>query len=137
MRVAVKTALESLLRSVDFLKLFSPAPDGQISWDEFRNKLQAFYMFEYVDSVLNLSAGPDFPLLNFIDQAAELGPYFRVWTVEGLGHYYTELALARGGFPSALLDAKNLIAAPSASLVPLHTCSMRWTARIQPTIRAG
>ena len=121
MRVAVKTALESLLRSVDFLKLFSSAPDGQISWDEFRNKLQAFYMFEYVDSVLNLSAGPDFPLLNFIDQAAGLGPYFRVWTVEGLGHYYTELALARGGFPSALLDAKNLIAAPSASLVPLHT----------------
>ena len=120
MRFAVKTALESLLQSVKLFKLLSPLSDGQIIWDEFRNKVQAFYMFEYVDSVLNLSANSDFSLLELIDQATHLGPYLCVWTTEGLGHYYTELALSHGAFPGSLLNEKNLNAAPSASLVPLH-----------------
>jgi hypothetical protein len=120
MRFAVKTALESLLQSVDFLRLLWPLSDGNIIWDELKNKLQAFYMFEYVDSMLNLSTNPDRPLPDILSEAANLGPYLRVWTTEGLGHYYTERALARGGFPSSLLDARNLGEAPPASLVPLH-----------------
>jgi hypothetical protein len=121
MRFAVRTALESLLNSVDFLKLLAPAPDGQISWDEFKNKVRAFYMFEYVDSVLNLSANPDLSLLQLIAQAAHLGPHFCVWATEGLGHYYTELVLTRGVFPAALLNAAEVSGVPSMSLVPLHT----------------
>src|SRR5579872_6971426 len=121
MRFAIKAALESLLGSVEFLKLLSPVPDGQIGWDEFKNKLQAFYLFEYVDSVLSLSSAADFSLLELVLQAANLGPYFSVWTTEGLGHYYTELVLARNGFPASLLGAGNVGGAPPASLTPLHT----------------
>jgi len=116
----VKTFLEVTLQSADLLQGITPPCKARISLTEFRNKLQAFYYFQHVDSVLGLPSDPTFTLSQTIEKTYTLGPVLSVWATEGLGHYYTRLQLQGSRFPRNILsdnDAKDL---PRPSLIPLH-----------------
>lgn len=124
-RYMMKTAFEVMLQAVDAWKKISPVAGDGLQWQEFHNKLQAFYLFEYVDSVLGLSPDSNPDLQEMLLKTGSLGPFLSVWATEGLGHYYsyvlTSASLARGAtYPCGLLshDQKNL---PQASIIPLHT----------------
>lgn len=124
-RYVMKTAFEVMLQSAEVLKNVTPEGCNRLAWQEFQNKLQAFYLFEHVDSVLGLSADANLTLGEMVSKTRILGPFFSVWATEGLGHYYTYLITAgllqsSGSIPKGLLSDTNSDL-PRDSLVPLHT----------------
>jgi hypothetical protein len=119
-RQAMKTVFEIMYDSVDIFKAMTPRGDGQIAWHELQNKLQSFYMFEHVDSVLNLPANVRPTLPELLNKASHLGPFLSVWAAEGIGHYYSDWHLAQGRDPNQLLCGENNQNLPLTSLIPLH-----------------
>jgi hypothetical protein len=113
----IETFLQVLLQSSELLRTIIPDCEIRINLTEFRNKLRAFYLFQHVDSVLNLSA-TDLSLSKMLDRALTLEPFFSVWATEGLGYYYT-CQHVTVDFPERLLcDGSSCL--PPANLVPLH-----------------
>lgn len=113
----IETLLQIGVQSTDLLRTIIPESDIQTTLTELHNKLQAFYLFQHVDSVLNLSAA-NLSLPEMLDRTVTLGPFFSVWATEGLGHYYTRNRIG-SNFPERLLwDGGSSL--PPASLVPLH-----------------
>ena len=98
----------------------APGEANHLIWQELQNKLEAFGMFEYVESVLNLSAGLDRPLPELVDQACDLDPYPSVWATEGLGHSHTEQRLQQSRVPQDILTAPHQETLPARSLITLH-----------------
>ncbi len=123
-RYMMQTALQLMLQSADLLKNAIPENAGGLEWQELHNKLQAFYLFEHVDSILGLSPGSHLTLEQTIERTRSLGPFFSVWATEGLGHYYPylrapDLRHPAGALPSNLLSESTL-RLPRESLVALH-----------------
>jgi len=117
-RSMLKTAFDVVLQSADVLKNITPE-EGRDSLEEFQNKLQAFYLFEYVDSVLGFPEGAPLNLIDMLHQTHSLGPFFSVWATEGVGHYYAyQLATSSAPPQTILCDAANI---PVTALIPLHT----------------
>lgn len=119
-RYMMKTAFELMLQSADILKRVTPESGGGLAWQEFQNKLQAFYLFEYVNSVLGIS--PDAPptLAEMVSRTTTLGPFFSAWAAEGLGHSYTQMRTA-GVLRDDLIGDSAMHHLPPESMVPLHT----------------
>lgn len=115
----MKSFLEVTLRSAGFLEGIVPPSEIRATITEFRNKLQAFYLFEHIDSVLLLS-GANLTLTEMIGRAFSLGPFFSVWAMEGIGHYYTQLQIAINEAPRGLLRGDHALDLCQQSLVPLH-----------------
>ncbi|PYP90379.1 MAG: hypothetical protein DMG65_11730 [Candidatus Angelobacter sp. Gp1-AA117] len=115
-RSMFRTGLELMHQAADILKSFNSGPDSRIVWQEFQNKLEAFSLFEQVDSELRISQHTAEPLVELVERARSHDSYRSVWLMEGLGHYYSDLHLRRGELPS-LAECESL---PAASLVPLH-----------------
>jgi hypothetical protein len=116
----MKTLLGFMLQSAEVFQEIIPERAGRTMLQEFRNKLQAFYLFEYVDSMLGLSSSPSVTLQQMVDKASALGPFFSVWATEGLGHYYTWQHIRNGGMPDGLLSSEGAPDLPRHSLIPLH-----------------
>jgi hypothetical protein len=114
----IKAFLQATLQSTELLRAVVPESEIRTSLTEFRNKLQAFYLFQHVDSVLNLPAAK-LSLPEMLNRTFTLGPFFSVWAAEGLGHYYTSQRVA-AGFPEGLLSGEGSSLLPRANLVPLH-----------------
>jgi len=110
-----------MLQSVETLQSVTPESKALIAIKECRNKLQAFYLFQCIESVLDLASRPNLTLSQMIEMASTLGPFFSVWATEGLGHYYTRLHARDGQFPQRLLCNADVRDLPPQSLVPLHT----------------
>lgn len=91
-----------------------------LEWEEVRNKLGAFSLFEHVDLELNISTAVDHSLPALVHKARSLGSYDSVWAVEGVGHYYVDALLSRGKPLFAVWTNQQTQGLPSASLVPLH-----------------
>jgi len=119
-RGVMRMSLDFMWLSAETFRLLSPGRNNQAVWQEFKNKLEAFDLFENVDSVLNLRAGTEIPLTKLVEKVRTLDHYSAVWTTEGLGHYYTEMCWDRTGAPKDLLRNANTDVLPSTSLVPLH-----------------
>ena len=115
-RTMFRAGIQLLQQSADVLKTANPQADGRIAWQELQNKLEAFSLFEQVDSELNISSRALCSLPEWIDRARLGDSYRALWLMEGLGHYYSDLCLRRGDTPSAILSGPL----PAASLVPLH-----------------
>lgn len=123
-RYMMQTALGIMLQSADLLKSAIPENAGRLAWQELHNKLQAFYLFEHVDSALGLSPSANLSLQQMVEKTRSLGPFFSVWATEGLGHYYPylrvpDLRAPAGALPGDLLSGNNMHL-PTESLVPLH-----------------
>jgi hypothetical protein len=120
-RYLVKTALELMQHASVFLQWLSPIPDSPKVWAEFQNKIEAFSLFEYVDSEIGVFGCSGLALHELVLRTSRLGPYRSVWAMEGLGHHYAESQRMLGQMPSCLLSEQNTGGLPNASLVPLHT----------------
>ena len=102
-RYMMKTFLEVMLQSAQIFQEITPDSDSRIAVKEFRNKLQAFHLFEHVDQMLGLSPDANLTLGEMVRKASALGPFFSVWATEGLGRYYAHLRARDGKFPDNLL----------------------------------
>jgi hypothetical protein len=116
-----KLTFDMMQQSAEVSRWLIPGRENRLAWQEFKNKLQAFNLFEYVDVALNLPAGPDISLTALVAQADALGPYRAIWALEGLGRYYTEMCWTHKGAPQHLLTADQVSALSARSLIPLHT----------------
>jgi hypothetical protein len=120
-RRLIKLTFDMMQQSAEVNRWLMPGRENRLAWQEFKNKLQAFDVFEYVDVALNLPDGPDISLSELVEQAEALGPYRAVWALEGLGRYYAEMCWKYQGTPRHLLTADQVSALPARSLIPLHT----------------
>jgi hypothetical protein len=120
-RHMTKMTFEVMQQSAEACKFIMPGRENRLAWQELKNKLQAFALFEYVDVTLHLPSGPEVPLTTLVEKADALGPYLAVWAMEGLGRYYAETYWEYRGTPQHLLTADQVSALPPRSLVPLHT----------------
>jgi hypothetical protein len=114
-------AIMAMVEGADLVKWIMSDSLNQVRWQEFQNKLQVFYLFEYVDAVLDLGSTPTISLQQMVDRAAALGSFSSVWATEGLGrHFAFRHNLGSGLQPQLLLEpAGGELSA--ASLLPLHT----------------
>ena len=119
-RLAMRTAFQIMQDSAEIMELLTPYRDGQIAWAELHNKLQSFYLFEYIDLVLDISPEVEPSLQELLNRASRLGSFFSVWATEGIGHYYSDWHLARGSLPELLLPGQDRRDLPPSSLIPLY-----------------
>jgi hypothetical protein len=119
-RRVMKVTLDMMQLSAETLKLLVPGQNSRVVWQEFKNKLQAFDLFEHVDSALRLPLGSDMPLAGLIEKAAALDSFAAVWATEGVGHYHTEVSWEQGGAPRALLAGDRVGALPATGMAALH-----------------
>jgi len=117
-RYMLKAAMDVMLQSTHLVKGIAPE-GGQHSLQEFHNKLQAFYLFEYVDLILGFPEGAAPNLSDMLYRTHSMGPFFSVWATEGVGHYHAyQLATSNPSPHGILSDAINV---PAKNLIPLHT----------------
>lgn len=136
-RSMMRTGLGVMWLSAETLRLLLPGQVSRVVWQEFKNKLQAFDLFENVDSVLSLSAEPAVPLTKLVEKTRVLGAYRAVWATEGLGHYHTEMCWDRTGAPKDLLRNSNADHLPVTSLAALHAgMGLSLSNRLLKTIRS-
>jgi hypothetical protein len=119
-RRMMKVTLDVMQLSADTLRLFMPGQDNRVVLQEFKNKLQAFDLFEHVDSALQLPSGTEVSLMELIQKTSALEPYLAVWAMEGVGHYYAEAVRGQNGLPQNLLRNDNVSALPAESMAALH-----------------
>jgi len=119
-RGMMRMALNVMQQSAETFRVLMPGQDSRVVWQEFRNKLQAFDLFEHVDSELRLPSGTSLPLTELIERTSALGAYRAVWAMEGVGHYYAETFYSRNGVPQNLLRSENASALPAISMTALH-----------------
>jgi hypothetical protein len=117
-RYATRLVFDTMQQLAEAFRLFTPGQEGRDVWLEFRNKLQAFTLFEYADGLLPPLAHRS--LKEMVERAAALEPFRSVWAMEGVGHYYAESVWARNETPSHLLTGEDARTLPGRSLIPLH-----------------
>ncbi len=117
-RNATKTVFEILLQTADIARGLMPGNKNRVFLEEFRNKLQAFSLFEYVDEFLPPNS--ERSLKRMIENAELLEPFSAIWAMEGVGHYYTEKVSAVMNSPNHLLSAEVTRNLPEKSLIALH-----------------
>jgi hypothetical protein len=120
-RRLTKLTFDAMQQSAAVGSFLTPGHYNRFAWQECKNKLEAFNLFEYVDVALDLPAEPDVLLPALVAKAEALGPYRAVWAMEGLGRYYAEAYWTHKGTPRELLAADQARALPLRSLIPLHT----------------
>lgn len=114
----MKAAFDVMQLSAEALNLLTPGRGNRVVWQELKNKLQAFDLFENVDSALGINAEDGVPLKRLVEEACALDAYRAVWVTEGLGHLHTEMCWERAGVPRNLL--RDADALPARSLAALH-----------------
>jgi hypothetical protein len=98
--------------SAGLMSFFLPGHEMQ----EAQNKIQAFRLFAYVDQELRIPPGRLEPLEVLASRALALSNYRKIWALEGVAHYYTNAAIARGSVDGLLLNP-NLL---ETTMVPMH-----------------
>jgi hypothetical protein len=119
-RSLVKMSHRMMQQSAEDIQSVIPGRQNRLMWQEFQNKLQAFYLFEHVDSALNFPPIPNTSLNELVAAISHLDPYFAVWSAEGLGHHYADAYWERHGTPRNILCSDQSTRLPPASLIPLH-----------------
>ena len=112
----VQKSFDLLQQAVEALEKAAPPGEGRMAWQEFRNKLQSFGTFRFVDEVLQLDSADELTLDDLVDRAGGLEPYSAVWATEGVGFYWAEMAWERGETPNGLLTDETL----DGALLALH-----------------
>jgi hypothetical protein len=118
-RSMIRLALETIQQSAATARLFVPWPETRLSLQEFQNKLDAFKLFEHVDSVLQLWSQSAVSLGELVRRTERLDPYRAVWATEGLGHYWANRSWIQGKPPQNLLTDERC-ELPAKNLCALH-----------------
>jgi hypothetical protein len=119
-RGVMKMTLELMQQSATAAQLLMPGQENRVIWQELKNKVQTFDLFEFVDWAMSLPSGADFSLTEQVERASAFDAYQAVWATEGLGHYSAETVWQRGQIPHHLLTGEKTRGLPAKSLVPLH-----------------
>jgi hypothetical protein len=120
-----RAGLGLLRQSVHACHGFLPEGEGRALLRELANKLEVCERFQYAPADAAHAAGyrgaaaATLPAL--AATAAALPPFDRLWTIEGLGHAWTEAACRGGGEPRGLLAEIPAAAVPGTAWLPLHT----------------
>lgn len=116
----LRSALGLAQRSAEVAGAVAPSREGRLAWQEFRNKLEVYELFDGAEETLRLSEAPALTPSELVERADALGPFRAVWATEGAGHSYAEAAWARErGAPRSLLsnaDASHGLAAMHAGM---------------------
>ncbi len=109
----LKTARD---QCADTLRVFGSVRGVQLAYDEVVNKVQVLELVRQPKHFLGsgIAGEADVPLL--IETVKSLPHFRRIWTLEGLGHDYTDWARKRG-LPPRLLTDPTL---PSHALPMMH-----------------
>jgi hypothetical protein len=118
-RRTLRALFDALDRSTDLVKVSLRDRGARLAWTEFQNKLEAFGLFEYTDTALDLPPEQCVRLAELIRRSAALGPYRSVWALEGVGRYFAESMWRHFGAPRALLSHPRA-GVPREASVPLH-----------------
>lgn len=113
-------AFDLMQLSAGTIELLVPGQEGRVIWQEFRNKLEAFNLFENVDSALDLTWKPGLPLRQLVKKTEALDTYRTVWATEGLGHYHTEMCWEHGRVPHSVITNDDVRGLPAATMTALH-----------------
>ena len=135
-RFMTRTALDVAQKSAEVFRLLLPGQDSRAAWQEFKNKLETFSLFEHVDSRLNIPSDQNLSLPKLVEGAYLLEPYLAVWATEGLGHYYAERMWEQDGPPTNLLKDAQAGSLSPQSMIALHTgmgCERPSSCRRSPT----
>ncbi len=100
-------------------RFFIPGQTSNLSWMEFRNKLEVFLTVQNLPATLGLSADKLDSLPQLVERAYSLPPFVALWGVEGLGHYYADTYWDLHGPPEGLLSDPATVV-PEKSLLMLH-----------------
>lgn len=119
-RGVMKTALELMWSSAETFKTITGQGNQHVAWSEFQNKLQSFYLFENIDSILDISRNTRPSLPEVVSKTSQLGPFLSVWATEGVGHYVSDWYFAQGQLPTQLLSSPETQDLSTASMIPLH-----------------
>lgn len=117
-RYATKLVFDLMQQSAEAFRLFIPEGESRLALQEFKNKLQAYSLFEYVDGLLLSVVHRS--LTKMVERMTSLEPFHSVWAMEGVGHYYTESVWMRKDVPCHLLSSEVVATLPKRSLIPLH-----------------
>ena len=133
----MKATLDVMQQSAQTLTFLVPGRESRVTWQELKNKLQAFELFEHVESALQLPARAQITLTELVKRVGALNPYLALWAMEGVGHYYAENYWERNGTPRKLLTGTEGSALARSTLVPLHagvglSLASRLLQRIKP-----
>lgn len=113
----LRSALGLARRSAGVAGAVAPSREGRLAWQELRNKLEVYELFDGAEETLRLSEDSAYSPSELVGRADALGPFRSVWATEGAGHSHAESALARGGgVPRGLLSD----AATSRGMAALH-----------------
>jgi hypothetical protein len=119
-RSMLRLGLGMMQQSAAAVRALTPWTETRFAWQELQNKLEAFELFEYVDSVLKIPCHTKIGLRELVNQAQRLGPYRAVWATEGLGHWLTERVWNNGAIPGNLLTGEYQ-ELPEKGLAALHS----------------
>jgi hypothetical protein len=120
-RGVLKLSFVLMQQSVEAMKPFVPGRQNRLAWQEFQNKLQAFYLFEHADSILRLPFNTYVPLDELMNRVSTLEPFLAVWVAEGVGHHYADSCWKHNGTPRNLLNAEQSAKLAPSLMTPLHT----------------
>jgi hypothetical protein len=115
-----RLAFHAALQVQKLFRHVGSQPDSRIRWDEFKNKLEAFLSFEYVDLRFELPPKPELPLHEILAKVEMLASPFSVFATEGVGHYLTRLSLTHNSFSDRLPSFDTRAGIPPRAQVPLH-----------------
>lgn len=100
----LRSALELARCSAELARVVAPSREGRLAWQEFRNKLEVYELFDDAEGKLRVVEGSACGPTELVERAVALGPFRSVWVMEGAGHFYAEAAWQRErGAPVGLL----------------------------------
>jgi hypothetical protein len=114
------TAMRTAAISAQGLSGLLPDSMNRQTWQELANKIVAWHGFAYADTYWPPNTGVQ-GLASVIQRVEAVEAYSRMWTMEGLGYHYAQLALRADPHPQNLLTADSLGGLPPNCLLPLHT----------------
>lgn len=113
-----RSVFDILWRSSEFARLLFPGHENPTALQEFKNKIEVFSLFEYVDELLPPVA--ERSLNRMIQSIGSLDTFSSIWAMEGIGHYYTEKIFSVIRFPEHLLSSEAVGNLPENTYIPLH-----------------
>jgi len=134
-RGMMRMAFNMMQQSAETLRALMPGQETRVVWQEFKNKLHAFDLFEHVDSELRLPSETFLPLTELIERVSTLEAYRALWATEGVGHYYAETFWEQHGAPQNLLSGSDASALPATSMTALHAgMGLAFASRLLETV---
>ena len=116
-REAFRSAIELMQGPARFMGMMLPGVGVFREFEELNNKLEAFRLFEYAGSELNLPEDPVWSLYSTVRLAMAKETFRSIWILEGIGHHYASSGAQR---LENTLSAGIGLDLPLCTMISLH-----------------